>query len=81
MTLQESYRDYYNSKSEYKGALSYYIDQSLTPYQRIEMAKQSILDQLYEKEIEKQLDKQIESKLEIALDKSLGKVLDIELRL
>lgn len=71
MTLQESYRDYYNSKSNYKGVLSYYLDQSLTPQQRLENSKQSILDQYYEKELQKQLDKQIESKLEKALDKCL----------
>lgn len=63
MTLQESYRRELNKRGNYKGALSYYLDDSLTPEQRIEKAHQEILDRYYEKQYQLQFEKELEEKV------------------
>lgn len=71
MTLQESYNSYRNNKSNYKGLLSYYNDKSSTPYQRLDNARQIILEEYQLKELQNQLDKELEQKLDKTLEQCL----------
>lgn len=75
MTLQESYANYINSQNNYDGALSYYTDKDLTPYQRLEKSRQRILNNYYDKKNQFELEKEIEEKLQILLEQSLNDIL------
>lgn len=84
MTLQEAYRRELNKRGNYKGIMSYYIDDNLTPEQRLEKAHQEILNSYYERQqqlkFEKELEEKVMDKIEETVD-DLFKGFDLEIKL